>query len=101
MVESFLQQQQQHDYPTFQRQQQQHPFLSHQSDQPPPPSINGSCGYNNGRGEYGRLNVSDPRYAAKYGNPYLVQQQQQGQQGQPQQQQMANMQYGEWSETAE
>ena len=45
-----------------------------QQQQPPPPPMHG----NNG------LNVVDPRFAAKYGNPYLVQPQQQQQQQQQQ-----------------
>ncbi len=50
-------------------------------NQPPPPPPPGILQGSNGdvNGGYRGLNVVDPRFAAKYGNPYLVQNQQQGQ----------------------
>lgn len=47
-------------------------------NQPPPPPPPGILQGSNGdiNGGYRGLNVVDPRYAAKYGNPYLVQTQQ-------------------------
>ncbi len=46
-------------------------FFQHMSDQPPPPPppLHQQPELNGYRG----LNVADPRYSAKYGNPYLVQ----------------------------
>ena len=40
-------------------------FFPHLADQPPPPPMHP------GSEATGGLNVADPRYAAKYGNPYL------------------------------
>ena len=51
-------------------------FMPHHQDQPPPPPMH-HMDMAGGNGEvlnsFRGLNISDPRYAAKYGNPYLRQ----------------------------